>query len=119
MRVAVIVLLLARVRFPQSKFIAEEIWARYNENIVKRIEKLEKLDKCLRKAELDLECVYKCNNNNIVSTFLNFCLANNHLKYYFISKQCKSDLLREEIGHKKSTAQNLQKEFSSLKKVVS
>ena len=51
MRVAVVFLLLARVRFPKSKSIAEVIRARYNENTVKRIRKLEKLDYHLRKAE--------------------------------------------------------------------
>ena len=80
MRVAVIVFLfLARVRFPRSKSIAEAIRARYNENTVKRIRKLEKLDYRLRKAELDLELLCKCNDNNIVPTFLNFHVGNNHL----------------------------------------
>ena len=73
MRVAVVFLLLARVRFPKSKSIAEVIRARYNENTVKRIRKLEKLDYHLRKAELDLEflstlkikfCLYRSIDRN-------------------------------------------------------
>ena len=63
MRVAVIVFsFLARVRFPKSQSIAEVIRARYNENTVKRIRKLEKLNYRLGKAELDLEFLCKCND---------------------------------------------------------
>ena len=84
MRVAVIVFLfLARVRFPKSKYIAEVIRARNNENTVKRIRKLEKLDYRLRKAELDLGFLCKCNDNNVITKFLHFCLANNHLKFAY------------------------------------
>ena len=56
MGVAVIVFLfLARMWFPKSKSIAEVIQARYNENTVKRIRKLEKPDYRLSKPELDLK----------------------------------------------------------------
>ena len=114
--VAVIVFLfLARVRFPKSKSIAEVIRSRYSENTVKRIRKLEKLDYRLRKAELDLQFLCKCDDNNVIPTFLNFRLANSHLKYSSTYKVCQLNLLREEIRQKKSTLRSLQKEFSSLK----
>ena len=115
MRVAVIdFLFLARVQFPNSKSIAEVIWAIYNENTVKRIRKLEKLDYRLRKVELDLEFLSKCNDNNIIPKFLNFRVANNHLNFSTTYKQSQSNLLREEIRQKKSTVRILKKEFSSL-----
>ena len=115
MRVAVIIFLfLVRLWFPKSKSIGEVIRARYNENTVKRIWKLEKLDYRLHKAELDLEFLCKCNNNNVISKFLNCHLANNHLKVS-TNKQCQSNLLREEIRQKKSTVRILQKEFTCLK----
>ena len=61
MRVAVIVFsFLARVRFSKSKFIAEVIPVRYNENPIEIIWKMEKLDYRLRKAKLDLELLCKC-----------------------------------------------------------
>ena len=47
--------------------------------------------------------------------FLNFRLANSHLKYSSSYKVCQLNLLREEIRQKKSTLRSLQKEFSSLK----
>ena len=96
--------------FPKSKSTAELIRERYNKNTVKRTRKLEKFDYHLHKAELDLQHLCRC-NNNLVPKFLNFRVANN-------SSTCQSNLLREEIRHKKSTVQNLLKEFSSLKESV-
>ena len=98
MRIAVIVFLfLARVRFPKSKSISEVIRGKYNENTVKRIRKLEKLDYRIRKIELDLEFLCECNDNNVIPKFLNFRVANNNLKFSTTYKQCQSNLLREEI----------------------
>ena len=73
---------------------------------------MEELDYRLRKAELDLEFLCKCNYNNVIPKFLNFCVANNHLKFSTTYKQCQSNLLREEIRQKKSTVQILQKELN-------
>ena len=108
-------LFLATVRFPNSKSIAEVIRSRYSENTVKKIRKLEKLDYRLRKTELDLQFLCKCDDNNVIPNFLNFRLPNSHLKYSSTYKVCQLNLLREEIRQKKSTLRNLQKEFSSLK----
>ena len=114
--VAVFVFLfLARVWFPKSKSIVEVIRSRYSENTVKRIRKLEKLDYRLRKAELDLLFLCKCDDNNVIPNCLNFRLANSHLRYSSTYRLCQLNLLREEIRQKKSTLRNLQKEFSSLK----
>ena len=74
-------LFLARVLFPMSKSIAVVIRSRYSENTVKRICKLEKLDYRLRKSELDLQFLCKRDDNNVIPNFLNFRLANSHLKY--------------------------------------
>ena len=107
-------LFLARVRFPKSKSIADVIRSRYSENTVKRIRKLKKLDYRLRKVELDLQFLCKCDDNNIIPNVLNFRLANSHLKYSSTHRLCQLNLLREEVRQKKSTLRNLQKEFSSL-----
>ena len=121
MRVAVSVFLfLASVRFPNSKSIAEAIRARYNGNNDKRMQKLEKIDYRLRKAELDLEFLCNCSDNNAVSKFLNFRVANNHIKFSTTYEQYQSNLLKEEIRQKKIECTNriLQKEFTSLKSNV-
>ena len=94
--VAVFVFLFsARARFPKSKSIVEVIRSRYSENTVKRIRKLEKLDYRLRKAELDLQFECKCDDNNVIPKFLNFRLANSHLKYPSTYRLCQLNLLRE------------------------
>ena len=108
-------LFLARVRFPKLKSIAEVIRSRYSENTVKRIRKFEKLDYHLRKAELDFQFLCKCDDNNVIPNFLNFRLANSHLKYSSTYKVCQLNLLREEIRQKNSTLRSSQKEFSTLK----
>ena len=98
--VAVIVFLfLARVRFPKSESIAEVIRSRYSENTVQRIRKLKKLDYRLCKAELDLQFLCKC-DDNVIPNFLDFRLANSHLKYSSTYKVCQLNLLREEIRQK-------------------
>ena len=115
-QVAVIVFLcLARVRFPKPKSIAELIRSRSSENTAKRILKLEKLDYRLRKEELDLQCLCKSDNSNVIPNFLNFRLANSHLKYSSTYRLYQLNLLKEEIRQKKSTLRSLHIEFSSLK----
>ena len=57
----------------------------------------------------------KCDDNNVIPNFLNFRLANSHIKYSSTCKVCQLNLLREKIRQKKSTLISLQKEFSSFK----
>ena len=71
--VAVVFLFLTRVRFSKSKSVDEVIRFRYSENTVKRIRKLEKLDYHLRKAELDLQFLCKCDDSNVIPNFTKFC----------------------------------------------
>ena len=74
-----------------------------------------KLDYRLRKAEIDLQFLWKCNDSNVIPNFLNFRLANSNLKYSSTCRLCQLNVLREEICQKKSTLKSLQKEFSSVK----
>ena len=88
--VAVIVsFFLAGVRFPKSKSIAEVIRSRYSENTVKRIWKLEKLHYRLRKTELHLQFLCKCDDNNVIPNFLNLrwqiVILNIHLPIGFVN----------------------------------
>ena len=71
--VAVVFLFLTRVRFSKSKSVDEVIRFRYSENTVKRIRELEKLDYHLRKAELDLQFLCKCDDSNVIPNFTKFC----------------------------------------------
>ena len=87
--VVFVFLFLARVRNPKSKSIVEVFRSRYSENTVKRIRKMEKLDYRLRKAELDLQFLCKCDDNNVIPNFLNFRLANSHLQYSSTYRLCQ------------------------------
>ena len=58
----------------------------------------------------------KCKNiYKVILNFLNFHLANSHLKYSSTYGLCQLNLFRVEIRQKKSTSRSLQKESSSLK----
>ena len=80
---------------------------------LKRIRKFEKLDYRLRKAELDLEFLLRCRDNNVIPNFLNFRVSSHYLKASLTYRQCQLKLLQEEIRHKKSDIRVLKKEFNS------
>ena len=70
MKVAAIVFLfLIRLRFPHSMSLSQIIRRRYGDKIIKRLRKFEKIDYRLRKAELDLEFLVKCMDNNLIPKF--------------------------------------------------
>ena len=115
MKVAAIVFLfLIRLRFPHSKSLSQIIRRRYGDKIIKRLRKFEKIDYRLRKAELDLEFLVKCRDNNVIPKFLNFRLANRSLRFSLTYAHCQSNLLLEEIRLKKSNVRVLRKEFDNL-----
>ena len=95
MKVAAIVFLfLIRLRFPQSKSLSQIIRTRYGDKIN---EIIKKTDYRLRKAELDLEFLVKCRDNNVIPKFLNFRLAKTSLRFSLAYVHCQSNLLLEEI----------------------
>ena len=67
---AIVFLFLIRLRFPQSKSLSHIIRRRYGDNIIKRLRKFEKIDYRLRKAELNLEFLVKCRDDNVIPKFL-------------------------------------------------
>ena len=86
----------------------------YGDKIIKRLRKFEKTDYRLRKAELDLEFLVKCRNNNLIPKFLNFHLANRSLRFSLTYAQCQSNSLLQETRIKKSNVRVLRKEFDNL-----
>ena len=124
MKVAAIAFLfLIWLRFPHSKSLSQIIRRQYGDKIIKRLHKFQKIDYHLRKAELDLEFLVKCRDNNVIHNFLNFRLANRSLRFSLNYVHCQSNLLLEEIRLKKSNVRVLRKEFvnlcSSLQKINS
>ena len=77
---AIIFLFLIRLQFPKSKSISEILRRRYGQSILKILRTFEKLDYLLRKAELDLEFLLRCRDNNVIPNFLNFKLVVSLLK---------------------------------------
>ena len=116
MKVAAIAFLfLIRLRFPHSKSLSQIIRRRYSDKIILKDCKFEKTDYPLRKAELDLECLVKCRDSNVIFKFLNFCLANRYLRFSLNYAYCQSNLLLEVIRLKKSNVRVLRKEFDNLR----
>ena len=76
MRVAATVFLfLTWLRFLESKSVSQIIRSRFSDLTIKRLRKIEQIDYCLRRAELDLVFFSRCRASNVISRFLNFCLA--------------------------------------------
>ena len=77
MKVAAIVFLsLIPLKFLNSKSLSQINGRQYGNKMIKRPRKFQKIDCHLRKAELDLEFLVKCRDNNLIPKFLNFLLAN-------------------------------------------
>ena len=60
-----------------------------------------------KKATLDLDFLYYCRNNNLISTFLKFTLANKKLANSDVYKSCQQKLLTAKIEEKKRVTNKL------------
>ena len=69
---------------------------RYNNDTVKLIRKVEKLDFKRKKSELDLEFLLDCQRRNVVPNFLYFKLANRRLQTSMEFLNCQRILLEAE-----------------------
>ena len=60
-------LFLIRLRFLQSKSVSQIVRSRYGDTTIKkRLLRFLKIDYHLRKAELDLEFLVRCRDNNVI-----------------------------------------------------
>ena len=123
MRVATLVLLfLARIRFPKTEPIPSFIPRRYDDKVLREVRQFEKLDYKLRKVQQDLDFLCKCKDSDAIPRFLNFRLANKNLQDSLTYKNWQCNFLITEISRKKSHLRVLKKEFyllhSELKSVV-
>ena len=94
-------LFLILLHFPTSKSIASIIKERYGCEILKLIRKFEKVDFKFKKAIIDLDFLYYCQNNNLIPTFLKFKSANKVLANSDVYKSCQLKVLAVEIEEKK------------------
>ena len=73
-----------------------------------------KNDYRLQKAEIDLEFLVRCRDNNVITRFLNIRLANKFVRSSLTYAQFQSNLLLEKIRQKKSHVRNLKKDFDNI-----
>ena len=100
--VAVLVFLfLARIRFPKNESMSSIVRKRYSGEVLKAICKFEKVDYKLRKRKLDISFLVKCQNENIIPSFLKFRLAKKNLQNSVTYRKCQHGLLQTEIDNKR------------------
>ena len=112
---AYVLLFVIKCRFPAGKSVADIIRDRYNNKILNKTRRLEKLDFKIRKRELDVEFIQTCIQNNLIPKFLNFKVPNSALRDSKAYRECQSKLLKEELSSKQSSLRAKRKEMKKLK----
>ena len=112
---AYILLFVIKCRFPSHKSVADIIRERYDENVLAKVRKLEKLDFKARKSQLDYEFLQICSDNNLTPKFLNFKVTNRQLRSSKAYRDCQRKLLKEELANRKSNHRVKENEFKNLK----
>ena len=99
---SLVFLFIVRLRFPLDKSIVNIILSRYNDEIIKQIQRFEKLDFKIQKNEADLDFLQSCQQNNLIPKFLNFKVASSSPRFSRTYKQCQRQLTKQEIKGKVS-----------------
>ena len=66
---SLVFLFIVRLRFPLDKSIVNIILSRYNDEIIKQIQRFEELDFKIQKNEADLDFLQSCQQNNLIPKF--------------------------------------------------
>ena len=109
------VIAISRFRFPVGQSIPTIVRRRYDDSTVRTIRKFEKTDRKLRKAELDLRFLDKCDELGLIPKFLLFKVASRHLKNSKAYLSCCQNLLTEEREHKRSVIRCHRRSLLSIK----
>ena len=109
------IIALARIRFPIDQSLMTVIRKRYDNDTVRLVRKFEKVDKQLRKAELDLTFLEKCQELGVIPNFLLFRVSNDHLRESVTYKRCCRSLLAEEVKQKRSMIHLHRQELVTVK----
>ena len=109
------IIAISRFRFPAGESIPTVIRRRYDDNTVRLIRKFEKADRKLRKAELDLSFLDKCDDLGLIPNFLVFKVSNKHLRNSKTYVNCCKSLLAEEREHKRSLIRCHRRNLLSVK----
>ena len=112
---AYVLLFVIKCRFPANKSIAEIIRKRYDENVLKDIRRLEKLDYKLRRCDQDVEFLKICLDNKLTPAFLRFKVTNSALRSSKAYRECQTKLLKQELTAKKSARRTIDLQLKQLK----
>ena len=105
--ISLVLLFMIRIRFPAHKTIAYILQSRYENTLVNKVRRFEKIDYKLGKYMLDIVFSGTCLENKIIPTLLNFHVSNLHLKTSRAYHSCQMKLLREEKSMKKFKGRHL------------
>ena len=108
---AYVLLFAIKCRFP----VAEIIRKCNDENVLKDIRRLEKLDYKLRKCDLDVEFLNICLSNKLIPKFVRFKVTNAALKCSKAYRECQLKLLKQELTSKKSARRTINTQLKKLK----
>ena len=73
------------------------------------------MDYKIRKVELDICFLRKCESKDVVPNFLKFRLANKNLKNSLTNRKCQRQLLKAETDSKESRLKVLRNKFNHVK----
>ena len=90
-----------------TRFISTIINRRYGSETLAVFRLCERIDRKHRKAQLDLAFLIQCRDHGVVPRFLNFKLANQHLRQSQTYEACRGRLLAQEIHHKRNNIKKL------------
>ena len=107
---------LIRLRFPLNRSVADIIRKRYDDEILVKVRKLEKLDFRRRKAELDISFLLVCLEKDVMPNFVHFRTANEKLTNSKSYDRCQRLLLNQELDNKKEKLSHYNLDFTNLKK---
>ena len=89
---------------------------RYGHGTLKLLQNFEKLHYKIRKDELDICFLRKCESKDVVPNFFKFCLTNKNLIKFITYKKSQRQLLKEEIDSKESRLKLLKISLIMLRK---
>ena len=109
------IIAVTRFRFPRNESLSSVLRRRYGDGLIKLTRKFERVNKKLRKSELDLSFLHKCDELLLFPNFLNFKVSNSNLKNSPSYDACRRLLLTEEIKYKERKITSLSIELQTIK----
>ena len=105
-------LFILRLRFPTSKSTVYILRQRYNDDVLQKYRRYEKLNKRLCKNDLDQQFLHSCKAHGIIPRFLHFKAYKKKIYCTTLYKECLVNLLDYEIIDKQRDHQRIQNDFN-------